>query len=343
MVNGERVEVPPIASLRAGAAGGRDLGLDLGLAPSSYVALTRPWRDGDVVQIRLPKSLHLEPTPDDGSVAAIMWGPLVLAGDLGPRRERRGDTGGDGRRNEGGRPVPPALVAAGRPLDEWIVPSGKPGNFRAIGVARPLATDPTDTTARVAGGAGGAGNDVALAPFYRTHGRTYSVYFDVLTPADYDVRLARAATDRERLRRLEQATVAFVQPGDTVTEQTFAYRSEPADRPVIRTRGRTARGGPGWFSFDVLVEPNTDMALVITHLNDLGLPVLGNFDVLVDGTRLAHYSPNRDASAYWDAWYDIPAALLSGKRTITVRFQAAPDARVVPVYGVRVVRTKDAR
>jgi hypothetical protein len=39
----------------------------------------------------------------------------------------------------------------------------------------------------------------------------------------------------------------------------------------------------------------------------------------------------------------IPAALLSGKRTITVRFQAAPDARVVPVYGVRVVRTKDAR
>lgn len=340
MVNGERVEVPPIASLRPGAAGGRDLGLDVGLAPSSYVAITRAWRDRDVVQIRLPKSLRLEATPDDRSVAAIMWGPLVLAGDLGPRRERRGDTGGDGRRDERGRPVPPALVAAGRLLDEWIVPSGKPGNFRAIGVARPLATDARDATVR---GAGGAGGDVALAPFYRTHGRSYSVYFDVLTPPEFDARVARAATERERLRRLEQATVAFVQPGDTVTEQTFAYRSEPTDRPVIRTRGRTARGGPGWFSFDVPIEANADMALVITHLNDLGLPVLGNFDVLVDGTRLGHYSPNRDASAYWDAWYDIRPTLLSGKRKITVRFQAAPDARVVPVYGVRVVRTKDAR
>jgi hypothetical protein len=137
--------------------------------------------------------------------------------------------------------------------------------------------------------------------------------------------------------------LAFVQPGDTVAEQTFAYRSEPANRPVIRTRGRTARGGPGWFSFDVPVESNADMALVITHLNDLGLPVVGNFDVLVDGTRVGHYAPNRAAPAFWDAWYEIPRTLLSGKRTITVRFQAAPDARVVPIYGVRVVHAKEAR
>ena len=37
-VNGERVEIPPLKSLRAGGAGGRDLGLDAGaLPPSSYV------------------------------------------------------------------------------------------------------------------------------------------------------------------------------------------------------------------------------------------------------------------------------------------------------------------
>ena len=36
-------------------------------------------------------------------------------------------------------------------------------------------------------------------------------------------------------------------------------------------------------------------------------------------------------------------ALVRGKQTVTVRFQAAPDSRVVPVYGVRVVRAKEAR
>src|SRR2546429_7039519 len=34
-VNGERMAVPPVASLRAGGAGGRDLGLDEGTLPPS--------------------------------------------------------------------------------------------------------------------------------------------------------------------------------------------------------------------------------------------------------------------------------------------------------------------
>jgi hypothetical protein len=36
------------------------------------------------VELVLPKALHLEPLPDNPSRVAIMWGPLVLAGDLGP-------------------------------------------------------------------------------------------------------------------------------------------------------------------------------------------------------------------------------------------------------------------
>ena len=34
-------------------------------------------KTGDIVELSLPKSLRLEPTPDNRSVAAIMWGPLV--------------------------------------------------------------------------------------------------------------------------------------------------------------------------------------------------------------------------------------------------------------------------
>ena len=56
------------------------------LSPAdSYVKITRVWRQGDVVDLTLPKVLREEPLPDNPSRMAFMWGPLVLAGDPDPR------------------------------------------------------------------------------------------------------------------------------------------------------------------------------------------------------------------------------------------------------------------
>ena len=179
--------------------------------------------------------------------------------------------------------------------------------------------------------------DVSLTPFYRTHGRTYSVYFDVLTPQQFDALGRERAAERERQRRIEAATIAFVRPGDPAADQQFNYQTS-AERPVIRTNGRAARGGPGWFSYDLPIADATDAALVVTYLNDLGLPVLGSFDLLVDGQTVATYQPNRSASGFWDAQYGVPQALVRGKTKITVRLQASGDGRIAPVYGVRLIR-----
>ena len=48
---------------------------------STYVEIDRTWSDGDVVEITMPYTLHLDKTPDkvDGStVASLMYGPLVM-------------------------------------------------------------------------------------------------------------------------------------------------------------------------------------------------------------------------------------------------------------------------
>ncbi len=166
-VNGTAMPQPPLASFRVGGAGGR------GNAPgneseaqlsSSYVLLKQVWKSGDTVELSLPKSVRLEPTPDNKAVAALMWGPLVLAGDWGPRREGRAAV-----------PPVPVLVAGGRPVGDWVLPQARPGDFVASQVAR------------VPGDAAAAA-DVALAPFYRTHRRRYSVYFDVLTAAEFETK-----------------------------------------------------------------------------------------------------------------------------------------------------------
>jgi hypothetical protein len=49
-------------------------------SPSSYLALNRVWKSGDKIELHLPMRLHTAPMPDDSSVQAMMYGPLVLAG-----------------------------------------------------------------------------------------------------------------------------------------------------------------------------------------------------------------------------------------------------------------------
>ena len=51
--------------------------------PGSYLAIRKIWQDGDTINVSLPMELRQEPLPGDNTVAAALYGPLVLAADLG--------------------------------------------------------------------------------------------------------------------------------------------------------------------------------------------------------------------------------------------------------------------
>ena len=82
--------------------------------PSSYATVEREWHDGDVVEARLPMSLRFEPTADDPSRGAFLYGPIVLAADLGAEgldaKARYGPSAPEVRLEE--LPPSPVLVAA---------------------------------------------------------------------------------------------------------------------------------------------------------------------------------------------------------------------------------------
>ena len=319
-VNGQNVVQPALATLSNAAAGGRNNAPGNEAAEetsSSYVQITRTWKSGDTIDLHLPKSVWLEPTPDNKQVAAIMWGPLVLVGDLGARRE--------GRAQSTTAAVP--VLVSSRPVSEWVKPDASgTGNFRAAN-----ATQWDSATS-------GSG-DVLLTPFYRTHRRSYSAYFDVLTPEEYAARGVAMGAERERVRKMEAATTALVQPGEMQPERDFNYQSEPADRPVARANGRANRGGAGWFSFDVAVDAKAPMILAVTYMNELGLGAAqGDFQILIDGTPIAKFVPNAVPGSFYDALYPVPAALVAKKQKVTVRFEASPKGKIAPVFGVRMYR-----
>jgi DUF1680 family protein len=51
--------------------------------PGSYLALRKTWLDGDTITVSMPMELRKETLPGDDAVAAALYGPLVLAADLG--------------------------------------------------------------------------------------------------------------------------------------------------------------------------------------------------------------------------------------------------------------------
>ncbi|MEP6730206.1 MAG: hypothetical protein ABJE10_06200 [bacterium] len=55
---------------------------------------------------------------------------------------------------------------------------------------------------------------------------------------------------------------------------------------------------------------------------------------------IASFVANNLATGFHDVQYNVPAELLRGKSKVTVRFQAAEKGRIVPVFGVRMVRAK---
>lgn len=53
--------------------------------PGSYLTIDRVWKAGDRVEMDLPMRIRVEAMPDDPQMRAVLYGPIVLAGDLGTK------------------------------------------------------------------------------------------------------------------------------------------------------------------------------------------------------------------------------------------------------------------
>jgi DUF1680 family protein len=56
---------------------------NIATTPGTYASLTRSWTSGDVVTVRLPMRVVTQPANDNSTVAALTYGPAILAGNYG--------------------------------------------------------------------------------------------------------------------------------------------------------------------------------------------------------------------------------------------------------------------
>ena len=270
------------------------------------------------MEVALPKTLRLEPTPDNPRVAAIMWGPLALAGDLGVERPR-----GERQTRRVIVPKTPVLVAALQPPAAWLKPAGD--HFV------------TDGVVRIPGESANA-PEMTLAPFYRVHHRNYEIYFDLFTAPEWTLKQAEYTAAQDHQHALEAATLGFAQPGEMQPERDFNYQAGDG-ASVQRANGVAGRRANTWFSFDMPVDAASAMALVVTYFNAEQVRQPQHFSIEVDRRPIADETIERGApQRFFDKQYAIPADAVAGKQRVTVKFTAAEGAVAGTVFGVRTIR-----
>ena len=110
-------------------------------SPSSYLRLSRVWKPGDKIELSLPMGLHIATMPDDETIQAVMYGPLVLAGRFDS--VSREMTYGDYEPKASDQYRVAEIVADPAKPTGWVEPDSKqPLLFHGVGQQQPLSLVP---------------------------------------------------------------------------------------------------------------------------------------------------------------------------------------------------------
>ncbi|HTY38670.1 MAG TPA: beta-L-arabinofuranosidase domain-containing protein [Bacteroidota bacterium] len=282
-----------------------DLAFDKGFA-----RVRRTWKNGDVVKIRLSMKLRLERLEDNPHVAAILYGPVVLAGELGTVGMTDDMRNGlalpdvDRMVSQGAASQAPSLVLASQDLNASIKPvAGKPLTFRTVGTGIPA--------------------DVTLIPFYRLFGQRYAVYWNVYSTKEWKIRAAS-------LPSLPAGIIDRVVIGDIQSDRDHNFQAWRSERGEL--------DGKKWvrsqisFRYDLDVDGSKPLTLECLFAGG-GKDCA--FDILADGVRIA--SDAIGASESVRKTYDIPSAVVQNNQRIAVTFRAKENKPTAQLFECAIV------
>ena len=292
--------------------------------PGSFLSIRRTWSEKTVIEMTMPMKLWLCPMPDDSTLAAVMYGPLVLAGQLGAvdvPQELTYTTDNWFECPEGHMVEAPVIVTAQRDPATWIEPvrtvPGSKLTFRTKGVGRP--------------------HDVTLVPYHESFGQHYAVYWRITDEVGWQQiqaeRKARAeAKAREAARQaaIVARQIDAVVIGDGGNERAHEFKG--ANTRTGTHAGRRWRDAQdGWFEYRMKVLSDAPVTLHCTYWGSDGGRA---FDILIDGTKIATQKlTENQPGEFFDVEYGIPAELTEGKESVVVHFTAQAGGIVGGVFG----------
>lgn len=269
-----------------------------------YLVVQRTWKAGDQVELSVPSNLYTVAMPDNPDRKAYFYGPVILAGNLGP--EETDPAVGV-----------PVLVSNDSNPNHYIRSTGKPLEFQTTHLGKP--------------------GTLTLQPFYALQDDHYSVYWDVFTTQTWQQQQQRYEEQRRQARELELRTVDNLRVGEMQPERDHEFLGEKLETGESHTRKFRAANEGGFFQFTMKTDPRAKNTLIATYW---GMDNRGRqFDILVDGKPLASEDVNKyKESRFYEIPYELPQELTKGKSSVLIRFQAKKGNQAGPVYGLRMLK-----
>lgn len=295
--------------------------------PSSYFEISREWRSGDLLELKLPMDLRTEALPhSDGKTLALLMGPTLLAA------------------------IVPAEPGLDRPaklrFSEHLSARGKTDDFPPVLVAESISEilenlHPTyDAPLEFEGKGIMMPADLRFVPLYRIYEESYAVYLPWLRPSEWTQREEELRDEVETMRQQDAATLDRVTPGFQQPEVDHAFAHEGSEIEEFSSRrGRSATNG-GWFSYQLRTD-GKPCALVLTYWG--GVWHERKFDLYINDRHLAEQVllANRPGD-FFDRVIPIPQEFSKDKESITLKIVSRPEDAAGAVYEVRLIKVAEA-
>lgn len=269
-----------------------------------YYTIDRTWKPGDKIHMTMPMKIHSQSMPDNKNIIAVMYGPVVLSGELGKAKPEMQDI--------------PVFVSDDKNISDLIKPVADKDTL----IFQTSATNDDKS--------------ISLIPFYQMHHQHYIVYWDKFTTGGWTEKKKEYEVEIKRQEEIKAHTVDEVRIGEMQPERDHNFKGEKTNTgDAFGRKWRDASEG-GWFSFTLDTKGETNLELNVTYWGGDGGN--RNFDILIDGIKIASQKLNAEKpNDFIDKVYDIPAKLLEVKNQITVRFQALPESMAGGVFGCKLL------
>ena len=282
-----------------------------------YVSIQRTWEKGDKVKLSLPMSLHVEVLPDNSSNYSLLYGPIVLASQLG-KQNQDGLFADDSR---GGH------IASGPrlPLQDMPVIIGDKDDI----VSHIKKVEGKPLTFTLSGVYPKKYDGMTLEPFYRLYECRYMVYWPVWSQQELNAKQEQLAKEESERAAIDKITSDKVICGEQQPESDHFIQMDKSQ--TGNDDGKHWREAEGWFSYK-MKSNGKDVNKVRVLFNSFGKR---SAKVLIDGTEIGTFTTSGTPSVS-SCEFEIPASM-KGKEEMVIKIEKN-IGRVTPhIYEVRLI------
>jgi len=273
---------------------------------NGYLSVCAPWQPGDLIELSLPAEVRASRLPDNQDAVAFTYGPVVLCAPLGIEQMTVVRHWASVKPTmPDGVAVKDYIVIQDGTVDQWV--DAIRSNMVQVPGRLEFRLKGTDEDSRL-----------RFVPYYLEYKQRYGIYFR-LVKLDSPVLQQIIKANKARRKRIDTEIDAV----QITNDQHELIHNLQGNSGTGFFRGHNFRfafneDDPGWFSYDLSVDPQVNNYLCTTFYNgDAGKAFnIHIYDQLLTQVTIAA----NDSSEFYHFRYQVPTAWLKGKAKVTVKF-----------------------